>query len=81
MVRYFYAIIKEIEILYIFLLGRSFILRGDHKAIQYHLSSTKKFKLVRRALKSQEYRIKPEYIKEKNKSDGLSRQKISKFCA
>jgi hypothetical protein len=70
------AVIKSVEHFRHYLLGKSFTLRTDHKALQYMWSTTNpSSKLLRWSLKLQEYSFTPEYIKgEKNVADGLSRQ-------
>lgn len=70
------AVLKSIEYFRHYLIGKPFLLRTDHKAIQY-LFETKnqKSRLTRWALKLQEYTFKIQYIKgEDNFADGLSRQ-------
>ena len=69
------AVVKGIEHFRHFLLGSEFILRTDHKALEYLWSTNnQEGRLMRWALKLQEYKFTPEYIKgEKNAADGLSR--------
>lgn len=73
------AIIKAFEHFKYYLIGRKFILRSDHKALEY-LSTTKNenSRLLRWSLKMQEYKYDFEYIKgETNPADGISRQMIT----
>ncbi|KAF9763004.1 Retrovirus-related Pol polyprotein from transposon [Nosema granulosis] len=69
------AVVKGIEHFRHYLLGKEFILRTDHKALTYlWTAKNPTTRLLRWALKLQEYKFKVQYIKgEDNASDGLSR--------
>lgn len=70
------AVVKSIEYFRHYMIGKPFILRTDHKAIEYLWSCKKeKSRIMRWALKLQDYSFKIQYIKgENNPADGLSRQ-------
>ncbi|KAF9756156.1 Retrovirus-related Pol polyprotein from transposon 17.6, partial [Nosema granulosis] len=69
------AVVKGIEHYRHYLLGKEFILKTDHKALTYlWTAKNPNTRLLRWALKLQEYKFKIQYIKgEVNASDGLSR--------
>ncbi|KAF9752794.1 Retrovirus-related Pol polyprotein from transposon 17.6, partial [Nosema granulosis] len=69
------AVVKSIEHYRHYLLGKEFILRTDHKALTYLWESNNPTsRLLRWAMKLQEYKFRIDYIKgEDNAADGYSR--------
>lgn len=69
------AVVKGLEYFKHYLLGKEFILKTDHSALQYLWSTNNSnARLMRWALKLQEYSFSTEYIKgENNAADCLSR--------
>ena len=74
------AVLKGVEHYKYYLIGKEFLLRTDHRSIEYLWSTQNtNSRLLRWALKLQEYKFKPEYIKgESNIADGLSRPIMKK---
>ncbi|MGL5707185.1 MAG: reverse transcriptase domain-containing protein, partial [Aeromonas sp.] len=71
------AVIKGLEFFRSYLIGKPFVLKTDHKALEY-LWSAKNMnsRMLRWSLKIQDYKFKIEYLKgDDNYADGLSR-----FC-
>ncbi|KAI4293446.1 hypothetical protein PAPHI01_2720, partial [Pancytospora philotis] len=69
------AVVKAVDHYRHYLLGKQFTLKTDHKALAYLWeASNPTSRLLRWAMKLQEYNFQPEYIKgELNAADGLSR--------
>lgn len=68
-------VVKTLEYFRHYLIGKPFILETDHRALEYLWSTENtNSRLLRWALKPQEFSFTPKYIKgEDNAADGLSR--------